>query len=305
MKFNTLVRIITGLITLYCASTAFASVTDSVSLVLDMPNEAKLPHHFRTTDQPLPANMTAVGFKKLGMAGTAQFSEKALLEIIKHFPQPFIVVDLRQESHGFIDGNAVTWLNKYDNLNQGKTAAEIQRIEQQLLNELKKRASITVIANAKTAQRQVIELPNKNIQTEQQLVEGLGLGYQRFYITDHFAPVAKDIDKFIRFIKANPPTTRYLFHCRGGAGRTTTYMTMLDMMRNAKQLGFEQIVQRQIALGGHDFYQLPAPTEYRYLPAKQRLVFLKKFYEYCRTNNDNYKTGWTQWLNKTRKVKKG
>jgi len=302
MKFNASIKSLAFLLTfcfspLVCASTA--------ELVLDMPNESVLPHRFRTTEQPLPPGFVVKGFKELGIAGTSQFSEKALLEIIKHFPAPFIVVDLRQESHGFIDGNAVTWLNKDDNLNRGKSAAQIQQIERQLLDDLKQQPAITVIAEAKSAQRHVLSLPNKTIQTEQQLVESIVLQYQRFYITNHFAPVAKDVDEFIKFIKKYPATTKFLFHCRGGAGRTTTYMVMLDMMRNAKQLSFDEIMQRQIALGGENFFRLPVSNDYKYLPAKQRLAFLKKFYEYCHGNQNNYKTSWTQWVNKTRKVKKG
>lgn len=274
-------------------------------LVLDMPNQAVLPKRFRTALQPLPqhSSVSLTGLRELPIAGTAQFSEQALLEISKKFTPPFIIVDLRQESHGFIDGNAVSWYNREDNANQHKSPRQVEQVQQELLSHLKRLSSISVIADPKHNPQQHLQLKNRRVISEAQLAQHHQLGYQRFYVTDHYAPNNEEIDRFIQFISTLPKHTKLLFHCRGGAGRTTTFMIMYDMFHNAKQVSFEDIIKRQGLIGGEDLLALPPSNDYRYFIAKQRLDFLRQFYQYCRTNHDNYQTLWSSWEKKQRKLK--
>ena len=81
-----------------------------VNLKENAPNNNTLPHHFRmTTDikslsKDKDINLT--GLDKLNISGSAQFSESGLSLIKSSIPNNFdlIDVDLRQESHGFING---------------------------------------------------------------------------------------------------------------------------------------------------------------------------------------------------------
>lgn len=300
-KSKVLTRSIIFFPVLLLSAIASASKVAAPELVLDMVNQAVLPHRFQTTQQALPSGVPVTGLRDLAVAGTSQFSEKGLREITHYFKPPFIIIDLRQESHGFIDGNAVTWSNKRNNVNQGKMAAQIRQDEKQWLLGLQAQRAIPVIANAKDTARHMIYLPNKDIQSERQLVKKRGLGYQRFFITDHSAPNTTTVDEFIRFYQGLPKGTKLLFHCRGGAGRTTTFLMMVDMLRNAKQVSFEDIVKRQMLLGGKDLFRLPLVNDYRHTLAKQRQVFLQKFYQYCRSNEDNYHTSWSEWASKHRR----
>jgi len=305
MNLETFIRLIILCPLLLLNSTACANRAQGLELILDMANRVALPHRFWTAEQALPAGamVSVTGLSDLAIAGTSQFSEMALQEITRHFKAPFIIVDLRQESHGFIDGNAVTWMNQWNNANRGETAAQILQDEKERLFGLQTLPTIPVIANAKDETRHRIFLSNKDIQSEQQLAKKMGLGYQRFFITDHFAPNATEVDRFIRFYQGLPKETRLLFHCRGGAGRTTTFLIMVDMMQNAKRVSFEDIVKRQMLLGGKDLLKLPGANEYKYGPAKLRQDFLKLYYQYCRSNNDHYRTSWSEWLNRYQKVK--
>jgi hypothetical protein len=70
---------------------------------------------------------------------------------------------------------------------------------------------------------------------------------------------------------------------------------MYDMMRNAKRVTLEDITQRQWLIGGVDLLAMKRPDSFKYEATRERSVFVRKFYDYCRSNSDNFKTSWTEW----------
>jgi hypothetical protein len=88
------------------------------TMLLDTENAEVLPRRLRTTKDVLPEGFEASGLLNLNMSGSAQFSAlqfKALLEHLENFgfyKDQVLVVDLREEPHGFINGNAFTWYAK-------------------------------------------------------------------------------------------------------------------------------------------------------------------------------------------------
>jgi protein tyrosine phosphatase len=97
-------------------------------------------------------------------------------------------------------------------------------------------------------------------------------------------------------MKQIPQNQWLYFHCKGGKGRTTTFMAMVDMIHNAKQHSFEEILIRQQKLGGQNLLNLnPAKPLNNY--AAERLEFLNSFYQYCQQNNVG-KTSWKVWVRK-------
>ena len=78
------------------ASPAFAG-TDQPTLILNAPDKAGAPRNYRS-------------IKKLDASGSGQFSAKELDAVRERTGgRPLIVLDLRQESHGFVGGTAVSW----------------------------------------------------------------------------------------------------------------------------------------------------------------------------------------------------
>jgi len=267
------------------ASSAWA--LPSPLLVLDARNTGNLPKKFRVAEE-------------LHAAGSAQFSERGLLKAVeKMHGHKITIVDLREESHGYLNGNAVSLYAKHDAVNAGLTANQIEKRENAWLKDLGRKKFATVyniidkspdgtITNAKPQDFAV-----HNIATEAEIAANHHFGYRRIYVQDFHAPSAKSVDEFVKFVVKLPDNRWLYFHCRGGSGRTTSFMAMYDMMRNAKTTSFDDIIARQVAIGGKDLATLPQENEYKYPAAEERLVFLKKFYEYAKSGD--FSKNWSDW----------
>jgi hypothetical protein len=269
-------------------STVFAS--DGLLLRLDAENDVQqLPRNFRT-------------FSDLHIAGSAEFSAKSLLAVKQAIAaDKLVIVDLRQESHGFVNGSAVSWYGNHNWGNLNKSTSDILADEQGRLNGLLQQKKVVMNKNLIKDKRSgnLIGLETErwnvdSVMTEEQLAQTQGLGYFRITVPDHRRSSDQDVDQFISFVKVLPENTWLYFHCEAGKGRTTTFMVMYDMMKNAKRDSVDEIVARHVAKGGLDLNDIG--NDWRAPYAQERQVFLRKFYEYCRSNNDSYTTSWCAWL---------
>lgn len=291
---------------LCCAIFAVKSFADSndTFLALDAANTNKLPKHFRATIPPYLNNVTVstIGLADLHIAGSGEFSEQQLLNAIKLLPRPLTIVDLRQESHGFINGNAVSWYGPHNWANRGKSDQQAAEDQMQLLADLSKQTTVVVTKNTKIKHNagsntsQPITLTVANVKSEADLAQQNQLGYQRFYVTDRMRPTDAVVDQFITYVNQLPAGTWLYFHCRAGDGRTTTFMVLYDMMHNAKQVSMNDIVQRQALLGGINLLSAPNPNKFGYPDKERRIAFIKNFYNYSRSNQDDFHTSWQSWV---------
>lgn len=259
-------------------------------LTINAHNTVTLPKNFRkTTDsdkiKDIDKSVNLEGLNNLNISGSAQFSEKGL-DMAKESignKMPITVVDLREESHGFLDGNAISWTDDHNKANKGLNKAEVLADENERLKKLSEQKTVDI--KNKT-------LDVKNVENEESLVKRHGINYVRIPVTDKEAPSSEAVDGFINFVKTLPESSWLHFHCRAGKGRTTTFMAMYDMMKNAKNVSFEDIIKRQFLLGGENLLKNTSIENIR----GKRAKFLKSFYEYCKANNDNYNTTWSQWV---------
>ncbi|EKD70891.1 MAG: protein tyrosine phosphatase II superfamily protein [uncultured bacterium] len=282
----------------------WAKITKTL-LVIDMQNKAALPRNFRSSDI-LPAfsteNINWLGFSDLHIAGGAQFSEESLRTILQTLKVTRLtIIDLRQESHGFLDSNAISWYGPQNAANVKLTDEQVEKSEAARLNLLNKHHKARVYEILSKTEDGMIDqtkmqiYPVQHAGSERELVEKYQLNYHRFYVQDFHAPVPNEVDRFVNLMKDFPKNEVIYFHCRAGVGRTTTFMVMYDMMRNAKQVSFDDILTRHAAIGGKDINELPDEGSFKYKAAEERLEFLKRFYEYSRSNDDNFKTTWATW----------
>lgn len=291
-------------ILLNCA--LFSKEAESL-LILNMKNERVLPRNFRTTQSPFKMGEThsfptRKGLDELKVSGSSQFSEKgfeAILDRLGH-PSCLFVIDLRQESHGFLNGDAVSWYAPKNWGNVNKSLYDIRSGEKQLLNEAltQNQIDLFVIVKKDVEGRKLPEATSRpltvdEVTTEEELVNRYGAKYIRMPVTDHLRPPNEVVDHFVAFIRHLPPHCWVHLHCAAGMGRTTTFMAMYDMIKNAKQVSYEDILKRQWLIGGAHLNK-PVKNVWKAPHTTARINFLKQFYEYCRLNQD---VSWSTFVN--------
>lgn len=285
MKKKNKVRIII-IITLVLSMLSFGLKevvdTNTIKLKIDSSNTMQLPKNFRMSNSKIKSAGKTIlnlnGFSNLNISGSGQFSENGLIFLKQAIGDkaPIIIVDLKQESHGFINGTAVSWINVKNNLNKALTKAQV------LENENSKVQSITINKKISVDKQNLVPI---KVQNEDELVESMGMLYERIPVTDKQKPTDDTVDYFVQFIKALPQNTWVHFHCEEGLGRTTVFMVMYDIMKNAKKIDFNDIMNREILIGGLNL-----------LEDKNRAQFIKNFYNYALQDHDDFNTTWSQWL---------
>ena len=277
-----------------CISLSAALGAAAPVLKLDAANEElRLPSAFRST-------AAGESLQKLQISGSAQFSALELAALLREIPQrPLVIVDLRQECHGFLDGAAVSWYGKNNWENQGKTLSEVTEFEKSRLAELQVRGSAEVAMNFKASGKApdapLTKIELSNAVNEATLAASYGAAYLRIPATDHLLPGDSQVEAFLEFYRTLPEGTWLHFHCHAGHGRTTTFMAMYDILRNQGQISLEDTLKRQAELGGIDLAKAPkAKKEWEMKAYEERLEFLKKFHEYV-SSGANLSQSWKQW----------
>lgn len=247
------------------------------------------------------------GLENLKVSGSAQFSEKGLDEILKRIDQKSIILfDLREEPHGFINKLPVSWIHKngqWPNLDE--SPKEIEDEEKDLLKLALKEKDISIykIIKNRSEDDEIFndefkssKVKVENISTERNLSAKLGLAYFRIPVTDHEKPKDNDVDAFLTYYLSRPEAAWTHIHCRGGKGRTSTFLTLVDMIHNAKIVSFEDIMDRQMLISQINLIVPKSILQKKYKDEFfARLEFLKEFYTYCKENKDDFKTTWSKW----------
>lgn len=277
-------------------------------LIINMLNTPTLPRNFRTastayanSSTSAANNPTRKGLNTLRISGSAQFSEeglKALITALKN-PSKLVIVDLREESHGFANGIAISWFAPKNWINAGKSRKQIEEDEnRRLANLLKEKEAVfyTILEKdvddtIKEKSAQTIEV--KSVANESQVVDSQHADYVRICVRDHLRPTDLAVEQFVTFIDTLNPETWIHFHCSAGRGRTTTFMAMYDMMQNANDVSFKDILVRQCLIGGTDLAHHPDINSWKYPYGVERLQFLRRFYEFCKTRSQEGKKNWT------------
>lgn len=266
----------------------------SVYISLDKKDDGDMPERFRKCNDSIDNNIAGKvvsleGLAGLNISGSGQFTEKSL-QLIKQKignKMNIIVVDLRQESHGFVNNMAISWTDADDKANKGLTTEQVIEDENSKLSGLLSKG----IAEVKTDKEETIKVDK--IQTEEQLVKSQGMSYLRLPVTNNERPADDIVDTFVNFVRSQPKNTWIHFHCMEGVGRTTTFMFMYDSMKNARKASIDDIMTRQVLLGGKNLVDVGSNTQGE---AGKRALFLRMFYKYCRENSDNYNTSWSKWV---------
>ncbi|APJ02872.1 ParB-like protein [Silvanigrella aquatica] len=271
------------------------------SLVLDYLYQEPMPKNFRTTNDYFKINgINKKGLKNLNASGSAQFSQEGLEWIINNTSKNLIVIDLRQESHGFINGNPVSWLAPLNWANIDKSKNNIIIDESVRLKELnfQKVIELPLSQNYKDGtleQENFIRFDINTVLREDEVAQKLSVGYRRFTVRDRLKPSDEEVESFLKFYKTLNSDTWLHFHCKAGKGRTTTFLAMYDMLKNADTVSLEDIIHRHASVEPHtDLFSIQ--KEYKKDLLIERKEFLINFHKYAKALKKGYKGSWKSWI---------
>ena len=230
-----------------------------------------------------------------GMSGSAQFSAEqfhSLAETLRKQSQTVWIVDCRLESHGLVNGIAVSWCGEDNGANLGRTVEEIEAEEEGLS------ALIGTTVTAYTAENDLpaagIDLSVETWETERGLVQSEGFNYLRLACPDHCWPPPDVIDAFISFVGGLEGEAWLHFHCQAGSGRTGAFMTIYEMMQKP-YAPVEEILQHQAETGSGNLLDRAKPE--KSAAQKERCVLARAVCLYIRENHESgYALKWSDWL---------
>jgi protein-tyrosine phosphatase len=296
---------------------------DEVVLTLNAPGidlktktilpDQSLPRNWRKAQDPFQESRKDIeslpsrqGLDQLQISGSGEFSKGQFLKLAKNIPsEKFVILDLRQESHGLINNLAVSWYSNNDALNAANSLEEIEKDEAQRLSEqLKNKKTVLTkwleseVPGKNDSQLETIQIPVpvSSVMTEKKFVNQLGYEYYRIPAPDYKRPRDQDVDRFVSFYKHLKGNKWVHFHCAAGQGRTTTFMTMFDMMKNSKNVSSKDIIRRQWMIGGVDLEKVDRAHPNRKLWAEERRSFILQFYKYASSEGPEFKKSWSEWL---------
>lgn len=242
------------------------------------------------------------GLDELHLSGSERLSSVEQVHRIQEAAGdlPVFVLDLRQEPHAVVGDYPVTERGPRDWAHVDLTSDQAAAADVDLAERLACQPSITVthadFVKGKSDDPRMVTLHEQTVRTERQVVELAGAAYRRIAVTDHLRPARHAVDEFIELVRSMPQRSHLHVHCNGGRGRTTTFMCLYDMLRNARRVDASAIIERQSRLG----FDYPMTTVRMDKPEKMpfqqdRLDFLHEFHRYAQANPGGQPKTWSQW----------
>jgi protein-tyrosine phosphatase len=165
-------------------------------------------------------------------------------------------------------------------------ADAIKKLEESIFTESSKGSSVTI---HQREPKKIIRDVVKSIKTEEETCLMHGLQYLRIPLVDHKVPTTEQIDLFVDLVDQLQDTWLH-FHCRKGLGRSTTFMTLYDILKNGHVVTLDEILHRQRAMGGANLTHEKAYGEHHRL--------LKEFYAFAKDHRAGHAPRWSKWKKK-------
>ena len=299
-----------GVLIVLMSASIFSS-TDAKKVVgqwrLDGNASAELPRNFRFMNDDWKIDFrgkepSRAGLDKLWASASGQPSFAALTTLYRtireHEPDAKIfMVDLRQESHGYVNSLPVSWYIEHNAANAGKTASQVEADETERLNNLRGvDTTFEPLGNADKQTFKPITMIPRVLQTERDTSEAAGFEYVRFAAADMQFPAPEVVDDFITFVVNLPADAWLHFHCQAGHGRTTTFLVMYDIMKNP-DVSLEEICKRQYLLGGSNLLLEPEGDDWYAKMSRDRAKKIRLFYDFIQgTRAEQIGLQWSEWL---------
>lgn len=227
--------------------------------------------------------------------------KEQVAKITKTKYNKIIDVDLREESHAYLNGNAITLMSENNWINRGKTHQQSIADEEQWAMSLSTKGEIPHILTEKQFRAKKFDegytIKIFEVQLEKTVVETKGINYLRLTVSDHLHPNGTEVNTFVNLVNQIDNKTWLHIHCRGGKGRSTTFFAMMDMLRNANRVSFTDIIKRQASVAPfYDLSDINRKDGENSKEYQERYIFLQHFYGFATDRLNGYAYSWTQWL---------
>ncbi|MCK1453182.1 hypothetical protein IVB36_20380 [Bradyrhizobium sp. 35] len=249
------------------------------------------------------------GFHGLNLSGSEQISERQLEQLITlTHPKRLVIIDTRQEFHGFANGEPISWFAA-DNHNWGnvekpadiipaKEAKKLAKLPTKFPFGLTIQSGSVVKGKASSAPPKVLDFGEVKIETEEELVKRKGAAYLRIPTPDHARPTDAEIDKLVSELRnvAHTGDVHLHVHCRGGMGRTTLLMTLADMLHNSDKVQCAHIIERQMGLRRRD--ESTTSKAIKEVLRNEKSELMDTFFQYAKEQplEKADAISWTEWL---------
>lgn len=232
-----------------------------------------------------------------GISGSAQFNRQGIDELRARLKDKKIkIVDLREESHLYINGFTLYLANEKNSLNRGKVVEEIMKIENQLVIDLRAGPIPPLfikMVHMEGDEKQVSYSPVtidgvQFLSTEADLVAAQAeLTYERLPITDTTKLTDATIERLVELkLEAAQHNIWLHCHCTAGQGRTSQALTVWCMMEEAQTKSLEEIFAKLESLGNSQLLIGEARRHPR--------AYWQLFHAYCATAGWN-NAKWSEW----------
>lgn len=251
--------------------------------------------NFRTCQDSLKPSRfspSLIGLRELNSSASGRLSQAKIEKYFQRLPAKVFVIDVRAEEDLYINGISASWLG-------------IRYLDDQVEDRLyKTHFWKTPVQHLKWAWRRVVNLKSlatpqqQNLQKEEAFLKNLGHNYYCFAGQRHMVHSNEMIQMFITFIEALPEDAWLHFHCATGRGRSTTFMILYDIYRNAKKVPLEDIILRQHLLGGENVLDVafrPKGTWTRDSLLKRKEL-VERFYAYMTDPKGYGHQSWLKWV---------
>jgi len=231
--------------------------------------------NFRTMQDHLSLSeqVDLTGLRELHASGGAPLCFSDLQHKLQHVKEPKYIVDGMAEFHGYIKGIPTTFFGYQ---RRGPNFRHLMR---------------RWILTGTT------EINPALITSEETEAKNYGFDYKKVNIGSTFIPADENIDEIVTFFDTTPQKAWLHFHCAQGKGRTSMLLVMLDIMKNAPQVAFEDIIKRQHLLGSEDLLNTVVWKKGTYTKQQleERKEFIKKFYEFVVQRKADGIQRWSDW----------
>lgn len=207
---------------------------------------------------------------------------------------------MRGECHGLVNGAHVSWYGQNNWANIGCHRDQIIAEEAKILADLIGTTITTYKISSENSYEPIspAEVIVETAITEQEAVEKAGWVYRRVTALDHAFPCDEIIEQFLDIYHSLPENCWIHFHCHKGNGRTTTFMSFYDMLRNP-DVPLKDILYRQVKLGGGNLYyngDAEGEIAWRIPLYQESSTLIPLLYDYVQDNKTNgYQTSWSEW----------